>query len=72
MHRESIYVCTYTQGADRVVGRVRAWDRREAAQLFALELETEDGGLRVAADDVDVRAAELPSSALRSLAASNG
>jgi hypothetical protein len=44
MHRESVYVCTYAQGSERVVGRVRAWDGREAAQLFAVELEAEMGG----------------------------
>jgi hypothetical protein len=43
MHRESIYLCTYSAGAARVVGRVRAWDEREAAQLFAVELEAEHG-----------------------------
>ena len=44
MHRESVYVCTYAQGSEKVVGRVRAWDGREAAQLFAVELEAEIGG----------------------------
>ncbi len=52
MHRESIYLCTYTQGTERVVGRVRAWDQREAAQLFAVELEAEGDGRRVASNEV--------------------
>lgn len=56
MHRESIYVCTYAQGSERIVGRVRAWDGREAAQLFAAELRAEDASRRVAARDVTVRA----------------
>ncbi len=56
MHRESIFVCSHGQGARRVVGRVRAWDVREAAQLFAFELEFEDGTRRVGARDVTVRA----------------
>jgi hypothetical protein len=56
MHRESVYVCTYAQGGERVVGRVRAWDHREAAQLFAFELQSEDA-LPVGPHDVTVRAA---------------
>jgi hypothetical protein len=56
MHRESIYVCTYSSGAERVVGRVRAWDGREAAQLFALELEAERSDRRVVPREVSVRA----------------
>jgi hypothetical protein len=44
MHRESVFLCTYSAGPQRVVGRVRAWDEREAAQLFAAELEDEHGG----------------------------
>jgi hypothetical protein len=44
MHRESIFLCTYSAGPQRVVGRVRAWDEREAEQLFAAELEAEHGG----------------------------
>ena len=54
MHRESVYVCTYAQGSEKVVGRVRAWDGREAAQLFAVELEAENGGRRVGPRDVTV------------------
>jgi hypothetical protein len=56
MHRESIYVCSYAQGRDRITGRVRAWDGREAAQLFAAELKAEDGTRQVAARDVLVEA----------------
>jgi hypothetical protein len=44
MHRESIFLCTYSAGPQRLVGRVRAWDEREAAQLFAAEIEAEHGG----------------------------
>ena len=71
MHRESIYVCTYGQGADRIVGRVRAWDIREAAQLFAFELETEDGARRIGAREVTVRAARRPSAIRRRRPASS-
>lgn len=39
MHRESVYVCTYTVGEDERVAHVRAWNRREAAELFAREIE---------------------------------
>ncbi|HEX9241464.1 MAG TPA: hypothetical protein VF875_03375 [Anaeromyxobacter sp.] len=52
MHRESIYLCTYSAGAKRVIGRVRAWDEREAAQLFAVEMEGEHGARRVASGEV--------------------
>jgi hypothetical protein len=52
MQRESIYLCTYSQGRERVVGRVRAWDQREAAQLFAAELEAEGDGRRVASTEI--------------------
>ena len=58
MHRESVYLCTYSQGRERVVGRVRAWDQREAAQLFAAELEAEGDGRRVAS--TEVRATKTP------------
>jgi len=58
MHRESIYLCTYIQGDEHVVGRVRAWDQREAAQLFAVELEAEGSGRRVASKEV--RATKTP------------
>ena len=54
MHRESVYVCTYAQGSRTVVGRVRAWDGHEAAQLFAVELEAENGGMRIGPRDVTV------------------
>lgn len=54
MHRESIYVCSYAQGGDRIIGRVRAWDDREAAQLFAAELRAEDDTRHVVARDVTV------------------
>lgn len=41
MHRESVYLCTYDHGTERIVGCVRAWDGREAAQLFSLDLQSE-------------------------------
>jgi hypothetical protein len=69
MHRESIYVCTCAQGGETVVGRVRAWDHREAAQLFAFELSSE-GPLPVGARDVTVRAARRPSPTRRARPAS--
>jgi hypothetical protein len=66
MHRESIYVCTYSSGAEKVVGRVRAWDGREAAQLFALELEAEQSDRRVVPRDVSVQASARSVGARRS------
>jgi hypothetical protein len=27
MHRESVFVCSYDDGANELVARVRAWDR---------------------------------------------
>jgi hypothetical protein len=56
MHRESVYVCTYTAGEDEHVAHVRAWDDREAAELFACEIEME-GGPDVHVDDIRVRPA---------------
>ena len=38
MRRESVYVCTYAGGDGDLVAHVRAWDDREAAELFAREL----------------------------------
>jgi hypothetical protein len=52
MQVESVYLCTYSQGNERVTGRVRAWDGRDAAQLFAAELEAEGSGRRVAPEEV--------------------
>lgn len=67
MHRESVYVCSYAQGAQRIVGRVRAWDGREAAQTFAAELEAEDGVRHVVVRDVTVRASPRTPAARRRL-----
>jgi hypothetical protein len=53
MHRESVYVCTYTAGEDEHVAHVRAWDGREAAELFACEIEL-DGGPDVHVDEIRV------------------
>jgi hypothetical protein len=58
MHRESIYLCTYSAGPRRFVGRVRAWDEREAAQLFAVELEEEHGERRIVS--TEIRATKTP------------
>lgn len=67
MHRESIFVCSYAQGERRIEGRVRAWDRREAAQLFAAELRAEDDTRRVAARQVRVeRSRPTPPASRRS------
>jgi hypothetical protein len=61
MHRESIYVCTCRIGEREHVARVRAWDRREAAEVFARELELESGGDdRVRVAEVRVRPASDP------------
>jgi hypothetical protein len=60
MHRESVYLCTYTQGAQKLVGRVRAWDVREAAQLFAAELEAESDGRRIVPRDIQATKTPLP------------
>jgi hypothetical protein len=44
MHRESVYVCTYSHPDGEHVAYVRAWDDGEAAELFAreIELDSED------------------------------
>lgn len=55
MHRESIYVCTYTTAEEEHVAHVRAWDAREAAELFARELELDADRAAVAVDEIRVR-----------------
>jgi hypothetical protein len=55
MHRESIYVCTYTAGGEEHVAHVRAWDDREAAEVFAREIELESEGGEVPVAEVRVR-----------------
>ncbi len=55
MHRESIYVCTYTDGEDEHVGHVRAWDDREAAELFACEMEIESDIHAISVAEIRVR-----------------
>lgn len=55
MHRESIYVCTYTTGEEEQVAYVAAWDGREAAELLAREIELESDGLAVPAGEIRVR-----------------
>jgi hypothetical protein len=57
MHRESVYVCTLTGEGDERVGYVRAWDDREAAELFARELELESDGEPVRVAEIRVRPA---------------
>ncbi len=39
--RESFYRCIFTSPRSRRVAHVRAWDAREAVQLFRTELETD-------------------------------
>jgi len=36
--REKIYRCTLVTSSRRLTGRVRAWDEREAVQVFREEL----------------------------------
>lgn len=55
MHRESIYVCTYTTGDEEQVAYVAAWDDREAAELLAHELALEAQGAGVPAEEIRVR-----------------
>lgn len=57
MRRESVYVCTYARGDGDLVAHVRAWDDREAAELFARELELELDAPRIPVADVRVRPA---------------
>jgi hypothetical protein len=38
--REKVYRCTFITRAGNLTGHVRAWDEREAAQLFREELAT--------------------------------
>ncbi len=39
--RESFYRCVFSSNSSRRVAHVRAWDAREAEQLFRTELETD-------------------------------
>ncbi|WP_242333248.1 MULTISPECIES: hypothetical protein [Anaeromyxobacter] len=60
MLRESVFVCSYgAEGAEHV-GHVLAWDDREAAELFARELEPDVGEVRVA----DIRVESVDGAAL--------
>jgi hypothetical protein len=52
MLRESVFVCTYGSGDAEHVAHVVAWDDREAAELFAREIELEP-------DAADVRVSEI-------------
>jgi hypothetical protein len=51
--RETVFECTYDSAARRETAFVRAWDAREAVELFAHELEAagvaEEGCIRVRA-----------------------
>ncbi|WP_242344153.1 hypothetical protein [Anaeromyxobacter terrae] len=47
MLRESVFVCSYGSGGAEHVAHVVAWDDREAAELFAHELEPDVGDVRV-------------------------
>lgn len=42
MTREALFECTYASAAQRRTVVIRAWDAREAVELFAKELR-EDG-----------------------------
>jgi hypothetical protein len=55
MHRESIFTCAYGTGDDELVAHVRAWDHREAAELFVREMELERGPRAIRLADVRVR-----------------
>lgn len=55
MHREAIYVCTYSSGDTEETACVSAWDDREAAELLARELELERGVATISASDIRVR-----------------
>jgi hypothetical protein len=46
--REKIYRCTLVTGSRRVTGHVRAWNEREAVQLFREELA--DSGVTARGD----------------------
>lgn len=63
MHRESVYVCTYTTAATEHVGQVCAWDAREAAELFARELELDLDGGPVPVDEIRVRSGFIEATA---------
>jgi hypothetical protein len=54
MIRETVFVCSCRSGEAFRVAHVLAWDDREAADLFALEMDEE--GLEEASD-IMVRAA---------------
>jgi hypothetical protein len=54
MHRESVYLCTLVAGDEEQEAHVRAWDAREAAELFAREVEL-DSGSSVAVEEIQVR-----------------
>lgn len=68
MHRESVFVCTYTAGEKEHVAHVRAWDNREAAELFAREIELESGVLDVPLAEIRVRPAFRADAAAGSVA----
>jgi len=46
--REKVYRCTLVTGSRRVTGHVRAWNEREAVQLFREELA--DSGVTARGD----------------------
>jgi hypothetical protein len=47
MLRETVFFCTYGSGDTEHVAHVVAWDDREAAELFASEIEQDVGDVRV-------------------------
>jgi hypothetical protein len=56
-------------GDDELVAHVRAWDDREAAELFARELALEADPLAIPVAEVRVRPVTLGEAAARAVAA---
>jgi hypothetical protein len=52
MSREQFYECTFSSGSTRHVEHVRAWDAREAAELFTERLQDAHVGGR---GTIDIR-----------------
>lgn len=40
--RETVYVCRFVSPHDQRIAHVRAWDEREAEQVFRTELEEDE------------------------------
>ena len=67
--RESIFVCRFTSRHDRRTAHMRAWDEREAEQVFRDELAGEDvhepGTIEVVGGRARIQAPFEPASAAR-------